>query len=452
VTLHAAEDFSDRTDRHATGSARSGSTPGLNWYLVFIVSWFLHLPARIPFLGLLRADLVLVVILGLLAMKKSNEVRATTRTGRLIMILVVYAILTFPFVEWPGSVLKSGLPNLIKAAIFYYFTLAFVRTERDLRRFILVLVVCQVLRILEPVYLNLAYGYWGSAASMSGGTEFLQRLSGSPSDVVNPNGLAWVICTVLPFLYFMQHLSWKHRLAFFTVAPICLHALALTGSRSGVIAFAILFVAILIKSRRRVLLLAAGTVAIVIGYSNLSPDMQDRYLSIFGEGDKNAATAEQRVEAMDGQFRVAMRRPILGHGLGTSTEANFHFNDSGPYAGLALPAHNLYIELIQEIGLVGFVIFILLMFSIISDVVRSARHMPADKGAFLPKLVDILQVLIVLNVVFSFASYGLCSNDWYLLGAMAVVLDRLRTAGTLVRVDHSVEQSIGDPSTETPYM
>jgi len=441
VPLDTAEELTDRTDRDATAPAGSISTPGLNWYLLFIVSWFLHLPARIPFLGLVRADLVLVVILGLLAMKKSNEVRATTRTGRLVTILVVYAILTVPFVEWPGSVLKSGLPNLIKAAIFYYFTIAFVKTERDLRRFILVLVACQVLRIIEPVYLNLAYGYWGSAASMAGGSEFLQRLSGSPWDVVNPNGLAWVICTVLPFLYFMQNLSWKHRLGFLIVAPICLYALALTGSRSGVIAFAILFVAILIKSKRRALLSVAGTIAIVVGFLNLTPDMQDRYLSIFGEGDKNAATAEERVEGIDGQLRVAMRRPIFGHGLGTSTEANFHFNNSGPYAGLALPAHNLYVELIQEIGLVGLVIFLLLMVSIVSDVIRSARHMPADKGPFLPKLVDILQVLIVLNVVFSFASYGLSSNDWYLLGGIAVVLERLREAGTVNRAEDRGELS-----------
>ena len=280
----------------------------------------------------------------------------------------------------------------------------------------------------------------------------MTRLSGSPWDVINPNGLAWVICTVLPFLYFMQSLSWKHRVAFLALAPICLYALSLTGSRSGMIAFAILFVAILIKSKRRALLLAVGTVAIVVGFSSLSPDMQDRYLSTFGEGDKNAATAEERVDGMEGQFRVAMRRPIFGHGLGTSTEANFHFNDSGPYAGLAIPAHNLYLEVIQEIGLVGFVIFVLLMMSIVSDVIRTARHLPADQGPFLPKLVDVLQVLIVLNVVFSFASYGLSSSDWYLLGGVAVVLQRLRGPGTVGRTEDRAELSADGRSTETRYV
>ena len=263
---------------------------------------------------------------------------------------------------------------------------------------------------------------------MLGGSEFLDRLSGSPYDVVNPNGLGAVICIVLPFLYFMQGLSWKHRLVFVVLTPPLLYALMLTGSRSGLIALLIIFGAILVKSKKRLLLLVCGIVAVGVGFSSLSPDMQDRYLSTFGLGEKNVATAEERAEGLAGQFHVALRRPLFGHGLGTSAEANFHFNDSGPYAGLALPAHNLYLELAQEIGLVGLVIFVLLMKSIVSEFIGNQRERSGDQevGAFLPRFIDAMQVWIIMNIVFSFASYGLSSYDWYLFGGVSVVLQRLR--------------------------
>ena len=44
--------------------------------------------------------------------------------------------------------------------------------------------------------------YWGDAAHIGGG-EFLNRLSGAPSDVINPNGLAFVIIIALPFMYLL---------------------------------------------------------------------------------------------------------------------------------------------------------------------------------------------------------------------------------------------------------
>jgi putative inorganic carbon (hco3(-)) transporter len=411
---------------------------GLNGYLLFVTSWFLHLPARIPILGLLRVDLILVAVLAMLAMSQAKQAGpaapatsaaakgAPTHTDKILRILIAYAILTVPFVEWPGSVVKLGLPNLLKAIVFYYFTVAFVKTEKDLARFLVVFIGCQMFRVLEPLYLHLTQDYWGSEASMQGGTEFLSRLSGGPYDIVNPNGLAFVICTILPFLYFMSGLNWKLRLAFVALTPLALYALALTGSRSGVIGFLIVCVGILIKTKRRVTFVALLAVVILGSFPFLSADMQDRYLSIVGRGQKNASTAEERWTGMENQLGVALRRPILGYGLGTSAEANYHYSTAGPYIGRALPAHNLYLEIVQELGVVGLIIFLVFMRSIYTGFQqskRAIRAMPA--GGLLPLVLDAMQVWLLMNFIFSFASYGLSSYDWYLFGGLSVTLCHL---------------------------
>ena len=179
-------------------------------YLLFIVSWFTHLASRIPMLGVVRFDFILILILSIFAIFLSNDedekssniiVESKSRSKTIdnyLKIIIVYSIVTIPFVEWPGSVLHHGLIQFIKAVVFYFFTIKFVTTEKKLKIFMAVFLCIQTFRVLEPLYLHVTTGYWGSAAYM-GGAEFMQRLSGAPYDIVNPNGLAFVIVSVIPF-------------------------------------------------------------------------------------------------------------------------------------------------------------------------------------------------------------------------------------------------------------
>ncbi len=394
----------------------------LKIYLIFVVSWFLHMGSRVQLLGLIRFDLILIIILFILIiLTKKDNIEYETQTDRLLKFLIIYSVLTIPFVEWPGSVIRIGIQEWIKAAVFYYFTIAFVKTESDLKIFIFVFLACQSWRILEPLYLHITEGYWGTVAYMSAGTEALDRLSGAPSDIVNPNGLAFIICTILPFLYFMAGLSWKNRLAFFSLAPAFVYALVLTGSRSGIIGLFIIFLGILIKSKRRLIIGFAGIFIALVSFSYMAPDMQDRYLSIFGEGEKNQATAEGRYEGVMDIFNlVVLRRPLFGYGLGTSREANANF------AGIDQPAHNLYVEVASELGLIGMIVFILFIKSIVINFSQINRmYSRQEARGFLFKLNDAMQVWLAMNIVFSFASYGLSSYEWYLFAAFSRVILRL---------------------------
>jgi putative inorganic carbon (hco3(-)) transporter len=414
------------------GSGDSVARLGFNLYLLFTTSWFLHLPARIPALGALRMDFLLAVILAVLAYVCSQQhAGESNQVSKWLRILVIYAIGSVPFVEWPGSVMKFGLQEFIKAAVFFYFTVAFIRSENDLRKFMILFIGCQTFRVLEPLFLHITIGYWGSGASMEGGSEFLARLSGAPHDVVNPNGLAFVACTIIPFLYFTSNLSWQNKVAFFAITPASLYALSLTGSRSGIIAIVIVAAGIVLKSKKPIALgIAVGLMGIA-SIPFMSSDMQDRYLSIIGMGEKNVATAGERSEGMRAQLQVAMRRPFFGHGLGTSAEANSNYTSFGPYVGKRLPAHNLYIEVAQELGFIGLVLFSIFMVKVVVEFIRSRNILRgAAPDNMLARLHDSLQVWLAMNLVFSLASYGLRSYDWYLFAGLSVVLNRLAKAQT----------------------
>jgi len=153
----------------------------------------------------------------------------------------------------------------------------------------------------------------------------------------------------------------------------------------------------------------------------LSVDMQDRYLSIIGQGEKNAETAEGRLTGVVANFVVALHKPIFGHGLGTSREANANYTENDDQ-----PAHNLYAEIAQELGFVGLAIYLMFLKSIYVGF-NNCKHADDQQNVsvFLRRMVDCMQVLLIMNFLFSFASYGLSSYEWYFLGGISVVLQRL---------------------------
>ncbi len=396
---------------------------GLVLYIIFTISWFLHLGTRIPILGIIRFDLILVILLIIISYINRNidNEYDKTEVDSSLIILIAYSIITLPLAEWPGSVIRYGIPNFIKAVVFYYFTIIFITNEKKLKLFIFVYLICQTYRVIEPLYLHITSGYWGSFASMEGG-EVLLRLSGGPSDTINPNGLAAVIVTIIPFYYFLSELTWKNKIILVTLLPVFIYALLLTASRSGMIGLAIILMGIIYLSKKRYLIMALTIIAFFIIFPNLSPDQQDRYLSIFQSNTKNAATAEGRLTGTLSTMKLILHKPIIGHGLGTSAEANANYGNMP----MALMPHNLFIEVGIELGLIGLILFLKFMKSIIMNYLRCYKMLKIkySKG-FLMKINEAMLILLLLNIVMSFASYGLNLPGWYLFAGLSVVIMRI---------------------------
>ena len=396
-------------------------------FLLFVISWFLHLSERVEILGLIRFDLVLVALIAILISAGTPdgpvavvaEPVAALRIRRLMIILLAYATVTLPLVEWPGSVLNAGLPGYIKALVFYYFTSKLITSPERIRGLLVVFVAAMLVRVFEPVYLHVTTGYWGSLASM-GGDEFMDRLAGAPFDKINPNGLAFVVLTVLCFMHYLAPLSRLAVVGYLLSLPVLLWALLLTGSRSGMVGFMAVIGVVWWKSRHKVVMGVSVAVLTMAVAPLLSDDLADRYRSIFDSHTKNSATAEGRIAGVWKDLDVAMRRPLFGHGLGTSREANANFG------GEDMPSHNLYTETAQELGFVGLTIFVTMVVAIVATVRSSLATLRGSgtSNRLLLSLADVLQVWLAMNLLFSFASYGLSSYEWYFAAGLSEVLSR----------------------------
>ena len=175
------------------------------------------------------------------------------------------------------------------------------------------------------------------------------------------------------------------------------------------------------KSKHRYLLLTVAGISVFIAANNLSDFHKDRYFSLFSSETKGAVTAEGRINSLLVDFEVTLDRPFIGHGLGTSAEANYNVKGKGQIS------HNLYLEVATELGYIGLMLYLLFMRSILVNIRLTNRRLQAEKKedkGFTESLTIALFIMAVSTFIFSFAAYGLFVYAIYFLAGLAVVLQR----------------------------
>jgi O-antigen ligase len=395
---------------------------------LFTVSYFLHLTSRFPTLGEYRLDLLLgtATLLSIFLQHGLDCLRLSENTSRRLNFFLLYIFLSLPFVTWPGSVIKLHLLDWIKVALFYVLVVGAIRTDKQLRLLLFVFLTCQVVRVLEPFYLHLTTGYWGDVAfsSSSGTMTALNRLSGAPHDIVNANQLAWVIVTTVPFVFYLIW-PWglKGKLISAALLFPSIKALMLTGSRSGLLSLGAVVVGMLWFSKEKLRNFIICFIVLIpllfLQLGQLAPELRTRYLSLVDSTVAGADTAQGRVNALIKQVGTIINNPLFGNGLGTSRETNWNV-----MGGSSQITHNLYIEILQETGIIGLSLFIIYIFSIIGSL-RNALKLLTEKNYsssdWLARLTIATLVWIFMNVFYSLSCFGLSSWEWYFFGGIATI-------------------------------
>jgi len=247
-------------------------------------------------------------------------------------------------------------------------------------------------------------------------------------------GLMEMLVPVPLVFAFSRYAHGRERWAAASAAAFMGATIFLSGSRGGMIAFALqiaVFLWFLFRERaagRAAFLMAAFLVISLASIAWIGGSEVTARLSTISASKHSDLTNDTRFQIDRDTLHMFAQRPILGWGLGTFETVYPQFRSF--YTNLLVDkAHNDYLQLLAETGLIGFGIMIWFLVSAFRRAVPKIRNWPSDvNGALaLAAVIGIAGILVHSLVDFNLE---IPANAllFYVLCAVAAIEPRFRNS------------------------
>lgn len=325
------------------------------------------------------------------------------------------------------EVARADLFERLKFAVIFVVVVNALRTDRQLRFYLLFLLTCFMVypaRGTIQNYFFTNYNYHGRVVWNS--------------NYSNPNDLG-ALCGLAAGVALTFSYSVYYKLSRRVIAAMCALILVaimlLTQSRGvaiGLVAgIGVGFVMAMFRRSRNIVIGVVLVMALSLAvptkvWDRLSGISKLTSTSTIKEADKEGSAAE-RYEIQKTAWRIATDNPVLGVGLGNYPIANKIYS---PRLG-ARDTHDTYLNLWAEAGLPGLLLWSAFVVSVLRSFHKSNRS-PSKAGHGL-QLVWIERAVIGFLVSGIFGSYSAQTMPYLLLGVLScsAVLTQMRSAQEL---------------------
>jgi O-antigen ligase len=324
-----------------------------------------------------------------------------------------------PYASQPSCL--DVIENFFKVAVFYLLVVTTVRTERDLRRLVLL--------FLGAAGLYMMHAFW---EYLGGRYEYrmgIRRMVAVGVTHADPNAFAGTIVYTMPLLlpFWLEQPRRVPRLFVLCFAGLGALCILLTGSRSGFIGLTAVAVLVLVlRARRKALAVGVagmGGLAFLLLLSVALPGyLQERYLTIVDSnvGPANARqSAEGRLAGFLRGVELWERSPLVGHGPGAFALADNY----------GAQAHNLLGQVLGEMGLVGAAGLLALLagFWLNAREAQRLRALLPGPPPFAAHLVQAVGIAVLMLLLLGCAGHNMYRHQWQWYAAFqAVALASLR--------------------------
>jgi O-antigen ligase len=394
------------------------------WLLGGYMWLFVHRPFEVwPALGevqIERGYMLMMLVAWLVSPGKGflpNRIHAALAVFTLTMTA---GWLLSPYADMPGC--ADVVENYFKVIVFYILVVTTVRNERDLRLLILLFLSAVGLYMAHSMieFLNGKY-QWRMGT---------RRMIGVDVTFSDPNAFASTLLYTLPLLlpFWKEQPRRIPRYLLLGYALACCGCILLTGSRAGFLGLCGLTgITLVCYAQRKGQMIVLGGVAGLAAFAVLTvalpEDLQNRYLTLVdsSRGPRNAqVSAQGRLVGLEQGIRVWQESPLFGHG-----PASFQYS-----TGKKFQAHNLYGQVLAELGLMGAVSLLLLVACFGLNWTESRRWAARREErapSFATLVSQAIGINLVLLLVMGWAGHNLYRYNWQWLAAFgAIALHCLR--------------------------
>jgi len=381
------------------------------WLLGGYLWLFIHRPFEVwPMLGTLRVERVYMLVtiaFWLVAADKSWIKNPLNAAFGLFGLALTAAWAASPWRELGTKTVEDWF----KVAVFYVLVMSTIRNERDLKRL--------VVMYLAAVGLYMAHSLWEYRAGRHVWTMGTARLLGIDTTYGDPNTFAATLVYSLPLavaLWPHAERAW-HRALLAGYAGLSVLCILLTSSRSGFVGLCFLCGWIAMASKRRLAWILLLAIAAPVGWTCLPQDRQNRFLTLIDPsyGPPNAQeSAEGRAKGWRDGVRLWKEHPALGVGPGAF----------GTATGGGLESHQLYGQVLGELGTAGTVAFASILAAFLVNVLamrRRCRESPECQGSLAASVNWAAGTTVVLLLLMGFGGHNLYRYTWLWFGAFQAI-------------------------------
>lgn len=419
-------------------SATAGALPfaggqQINYKRAFVfavTAYMLVSMARIheilPFLGPLRLGMLtgVVAIATAFGAVRRDIVSAILEAPvtRGVMIVLLFTILTIPTAVWPKA-------SFMYVATIYYNAVALLLlaaalfADRKAARFLIIAFVGSVIL---------------------GGLNAILRSEAGRFEIgmtYDANETAALFVMTVPWaLYLLMTEKGWPRLLGLLAMPICIMGMLKTGSRGGLLGTGALvpFLLFLAPPRKRgpfLLLIVGGALAtgLLMGDQAIY-----RLRKAFDTKEYNYTTEDGRVEIWKRAIGYIKGSPVLGVGIDGFQYKELESKRNKGYGIRQAAAHNMYLQVAAELGLVAFGGFLTMLFGgqVLCIRARHRARQALERGGGPEAEVDVVRASMAQASLFSlmctgfFLSLGYSSMVYFAVGApVGIYLSTLSSSG-----------------------
>jgi len=271
----------------------------------------------------------------------------------LIYLLLFVFISTISIFKAEDKILSFSSLIRLYSMVFIYFAINFLITDyRKLLLLIKFLVIpTAFLAIISIFQDSLGLGL------------FKQELSGeilrATGTIGDPNYFALIMICIIPFCLLLGDLSksWVTKIFYYSCFILMVYAIILSSSRGGTIGFLLSFALILIVKKNKLIWVIAIFFIGIFLYNFIPLYYYERLSTLFTFRESSLM---QRTDLLLTGLLMFKENPIFGVGIGNFPLISSIMAEGAAY-GKGLVAHNLYINILGETGLLGGGVFLIIM-------------------------------------------------------------------------------------------
>jgi oligosaccharide repeat unit polymerase len=339
-------------------------------------------------------------------------------------LLVFFGVICFSVViAYKPDKALDQVWEYFKLMVLFFVILLTVKNERDFRILVIAFLAITGIYVGKSLW---EFIFHGRHIYRMG----IRRLVGIDTTFNDPNTFAATIIYSLPFAWAV----WKTKpsprikkgLIFYGVMSVA--AIGLTGSRAGMVSFIFFLFLLWIRGKKKVIGAFGIAIILAIGWFTMSEELQMRFETIYDQSinPSAAASAQGRLEGLKNGIKLFWLSPLWGWGVG-----NFPYAVEVVGGTSGRQAHNLYGQLLADLGILGTIPFIWLCYLIFKTQRKVVNLKPKrpDDNLYLQMSIACFNTVLLLLFQGNFG-HNLYRYTWIWISAILILAQQLSKKAT----------------------